>query len=338
MKNPSTKAAQKAEKPAFQPVTITRDGISYTFCHATTAAKAEKVAAILNKPTEERTPADIATLVNALWIVHHHDGETESKLAGLDSISTSAIYNKFCAARIAKSDYVCARCYAVAQQKQYSSLNEHNTINGWILKEYLIPVEYLDLIPVSTIYARIESFGDVETVTQAKNYLHIIKAKARTSWGVWTKNPTIWAAAIREEGKPDNAVFVISSPRIDKETSLNLYPEFFDHVFTVYSKGAIKAGKEINCPKKCRDCLQCYRPAGNGNPARIAERLKEDSTVIYQVDYTDPITGATSHIDVITAQAGYTVADYVRDCTTNADPDCIQMLTAGHVTLITPEN
>lgn len=53
----------------------------------------------------------------------------------------------------------------------------------------------------------------------------------------------------------------------------------------------------------------------------------------YEVDYTDA-SGATTAIDTITAPAGYTAADYVKDCENNADRDYIEMLHAGQITLI----
>ena len=59
----------------------------------------------------------------------------------------------------------------------------------------------------------------------------------------------------------------------------------------------------------------------------------EPATVRYQVDYTDPDTGATSPIDTIIARAGYTADDYIRDCDANADSDWCEMLHRGSVTL-----
>ena len=60
----------------------------------------------------------------------------------------------------------------------------------------------------------------------------------------------------------------------------------------------------------------------------------EPATVRYQVDYTDPDTGATSPIDTISARAGYTADDYIRDCDANADSDWCEMLHRGSVTLL----
>lgn len=69
--------------------------------------------------------------------------------------------------------------------------------------------------------------------------------------------------------------------------------------------------------------------------ADIAARANsETATVRYQVDYTDPDTGATSPIDTISARAGYTADDYIRDCDANADSDWCEMLHRGTITLL----
>lgn len=64
-----------------------------------------------------------------------------------------------------------------------------------------------------------------------------------------------------------------------------------------------------------------------------AENLRAFLT-IFEVDYTDPETGATSPIDTIRAFDNYTATDYVRDCEENADPEYVEMLKAGTVELI----
>jgi len=53
----------------------------------------------------------------------------------------------------------------------------------------------------------------------------------------------------------------------------------------------------------------------------------------YQINYTDPTTGATSPIDTVDAYEGYTAEDYIRDCRENADEDWIEMLDAGTVSV-----
>lgn len=65
----------------------------------------------------------------------------------------------------------------------------------------------------------------------------------------------------------------------------------------------------------------------------VRAQNQDAATVRYQVDYTDPDTGATSPIDTISARAGYTAVDYIRDCDANADSDLCEMLHRGSVTL-----
>ena len=62
-----------------------------------------------------------------------------------------------------------------------------------------------------------------------------------------------------------------------------------------------------------------------------SEAKKEDPTMKYEVNLS--VNGATSPIDTIEATAGYTAADYIRDCNENADGDWCEMLSSGTVTL-----
>ena len=259
--------------------TVTIKGRKYTFKYKTTGRAAETAAAILDKPEEKRTPADIAQLVSLLWIVHHHDSPgNNSKLAGIDSISTSALDNPICKARTQceNANCICSHCYAITQQKRDTALNEHNIINGIILRNHLFTVDALIYAPIYTQFARIESFGDVATETQARNYLRLMKAHPQQNFGVWTKNPRIWANAIKTEGKPENVIFTLSSPLINHPTEpADDLKTLFDHVFTVYNKTASAC---ITCRKKCRDCILsktgCYFKASETNPKHVSKALK----------------------------------------------------------------
>lgn len=62
-----------------------------------------------------------------------------------------------------------------------------------------------------------------------------------------------------------------------------------------------------------------------------SEEKKEDHTMKYEVNLS--VNGATSPIDTIEATAGYTAADYIRDCNENADGDWCEMLSSGIVSL-----
>lgn len=201
-------------------------------------------------------------LVSCLWIVHHN----ARKLAGIDSISSSVHDNCICAAFRKLKDCICAKCYAFNQQAFQTGLREHNIINGIILRNVLIPVSAFKALAFIYPYIRIESFGDVANVIQARNYLRIIKAFPGKRCAIWSKSAAIWDKAIKEEGKPANTTFVLSSPYLNKpiaKTILENFP-FIDHVFTVYTKSyARKNNIVINCGgRKCLDCIlkgkACY--------------------------------------------------------------------------------
>lgn len=53
----------------------------------------------------------------------------------------------------------------------------------------------------------------------------------------------------------------------------------------------------------------------------------------YTVEFKDYRNGATSAIDTIEAQEGYTAEQYIEDCRKNADQDWIEMLENGEVTI-----
>lgn len=57
----------------------------------------------------------------------------------------------------------------------------------------------------------------------------------------------------------------------------------------------------------------------------------------YQVEFTDYRTGATSPIDVIEEEAGFTPEKYIEACKENADDEWNEMLEQGGVYLINLE-
>lgn len=228
----------------------------------------------------ELTETEYTILVKTIWIVFHHDTENaNSKLAGIKSISTCCLDNKFCLARMKDPESICSHCYASTQQSRNYGLTDHNTINGLILRNVIIPIDIFKTLDLFfDKFARIESFGDVENVTQAINYIHIMKAFPETSFGVWTKNETIWEKAFETEGKPENCSFIVSSNKVND--TVNIKPElkkFVDHVFTVYDKETVNENNvNINCGgRKCMECLKAGKNCYFRNTAfNIKELLK----------------------------------------------------------------
>lgn len=219
------------------------------------------VIAILNLCRKTYSAIQYYTIVSALWIVNHMD----NKLEGICSISSSVHDNCFCKARQKIKDCICSHCYAAAQQSYQTGLKEHNILNGIILRNVLIPVKYFKLLRIIFPYLRIESFGDVANVTQARNYIRIIKAFPDKRCAIWSKNILIWKEAFEKEGKPKNTTFVYSSGKVNCTDTIDFeeYP-FVNHIFTVFDKKYAKEHNiKINCGgKKCLECIlkkiNCY--------------------------------------------------------------------------------
>lgn len=200
-------------------------------------------------------------IVSCIWIVNHN----ANKLQGISSVSSSVHDNCFCKARQALVNCICAFCYAYNQQSYQTGLKEHNILNGIILRNTLIPVKAFKSLPILFPVLRIESFGDVANVTQARNYIRIIKAFPGKRCAIWSKNKEIWKRAFEIEGKPKNCTYVHSSSELNKPDYIDKEKyTFVDHVFTVYTKAYIKKNNiVINCGgKKCIKCIaekkNCY--------------------------------------------------------------------------------
>lgn len=110
----------------------------------------------------------------------------------------------------------------------------------------------------------------MENVTQARNYIRLAKAHPDVVFGAWSKNQPVWLDAFREEGKPDNLSFVVSSLMLNKETGIlpELLP-YTDHRFTVYTKDH---STDINCGARC--CLTCQRCYKKDSDFDVREQLK----------------------------------------------------------------
>lgn len=186
-----------------------------------------------------------------------------AKMAGMESVSTNNKINKRCARNKKCNGSICQFCFADRQIDTFTSMNKPLTINYLLLNYRVLPVEILPI--VNRLYARIESFGDVETAIQAINYCNICTAhevNKMCNFGAWSKNPDIWRAAFVMRGKPENLSFGVSSLFMGKIQKIPpKYAPFVDFVFTVFEteEDARRAGYEINCgARHCLSCLRCY--------------------------------------------------------------------------------
>lgn len=181
-----------------------------------------------------------------------------AKMEGMISLSTSAAENPQCKANSLREDWICHKCYALRQLKVYPSLNEKLKRNYHLLTENRLTPEDVPLF--NCIFFRFEAFGDLANKTQALNYLLIADCNPQTHFALWTKNPLILAAALKEYGhKPKNLQIILSSPVINSPIK-NTFG-FVDKVFTVYEKDyAEKNNININCgARNCFKCHKCYK-------------------------------------------------------------------------------
>lgn len=193
------------------------------------------------------------------------------KLEGLHSISTSAAMNTYCTTRDKINGSICNKCYAETYLKLRKNLRTRLEANTEELTTRYIPASELPII--NDKYFRLESFGDIQNVTQVENYFNIAIKNHGTTFVLWTKNPAIIAQALKQAHKPVNMIIIYSSPMINRPVNdriFKVYP-FIDKVFTVYDK-AHAGAVNINCGgRKCLTCLRCY---SKRTGARVNELLK----------------------------------------------------------------
>lgn len=194
-------------------------------------------------------------------ITWNHGG----KMEGMISLSTSPLVNEYCRKRSENDKLVCKHCFSMNLQKMRKELREKLLRNTDLLTSVIVPVDEMPLLNVA--YFRLESFGDLQPgrkgEIQITNYFNLCNKNKHVSFALWTKNPFVIAAAIKNGlKKPGNLIVIYSSPclntQIDIEKLVKVYP-FIDKVFTVYDKD--HAGNvEINCgANHCMSCLKCYK-------------------------------------------------------------------------------
>jgi len=178
--------------------------------------------------------------------VHKSRKDEESKMDGIASINTNPKLNPFCV-KMRGKDTICKSCYSKRYEyfpNMAKILNENTNI--------LLDKSFtMNCVPNLNRYryVRLHSFGELINSTHYKNILTIVKAYPNTTFTLWTKRKEI----VQKETKPSNLILIYSSPKLNKISAL---PDKFDKVFTVFDKD--KKDIDINCQKKCIDCLKCY--------------------------------------------------------------------------------
>lgn len=210
----------------------------------------------------------------AIHVTQHSDN---TKMAGIQSIGTTSLVNPICQRRKEVCGGICSHCYAANLCKMRASLNKHLAENYEKLTAKLLSPTEAAAVPVTSLIARIESFGDVANVIQARNYIRIIRAHKWIHFGIWSKNWGIWHAAFKKEGKPRNCTYVHSSMGLNEISDVNdRMKRYVDHVFTVWDKkeydARFKGDNLTECAGiSCASCQKCYHKGGS---YYINERLR----------------------------------------------------------------
>lgn len=201
--------------------------------------------------------------------------EGSGKLKEINSISTAVFLNKQCIKNAATPGSICAHCYAARYSSFRPALARKLELNTLLYNSFLVPVE---LLPgINALYFRLESFGDLNSALQFRNYLNIVKKNPAVKFAIWTKNPQFMAEAFQEYEKPNNLQIVYSALKLNApECLIKAIMKrfwFIDRVFIVYDKETIKKENiQINCGgRSCINCLNCYK---KGGPDVIREKKK----------------------------------------------------------------
>lgn len=210
--------------------------------------------------------------------------ELSGKLEFFYAISTSVLMNPICQARACKDGCICKDCYAANGAARFSALCQSLETNYLILNNFLLSEEALATVamPSTNGCGRIESHGDVATEICAINHVRFIRSHNYLTFGVWTKNLHLYKRVFETEGKPDNMIFIASSPIVNEVMELPEWAKkYVDHIFTVYDPEYAKEHNiKINCgtweghdlDHRCRNCMKCYT---KGNSEYYINELKK---------------------------------------------------------------
>ena len=175
------------------------------------------------------------------------------KMANIVSINTPTTENKFCQI-MAKTDSVCASCYASRNEKFRKNLVPAFRKNVPVLLDKDYAPETLNHKTV-----RFHSYGELINPTHLVSFMKIAFANPTTFFALWTKRANYVQAYIRKGGVvPSNMNLIYSNPALNNERKTP--PKGFDKVFNVHDWKDLKtSGVKINCgAKDCSSCMLCY--------------------------------------------------------------------------------
>ena len=261
------------------------------------AEVASAVLPLIEKSKTEKLRAhEYDRLVRSVWVVNHvSTKKSHSKLDGGCSVSGDCHNCGFCRKMWEKSlkevaekgdtNIICSRCYSDTDGKCHRGLANRNMLNGEILNVDIPQQAWYEAfqIPMFSEFYRNQSFGETDTVPQARNLIRISRVVERVydlPSATWSKNSPVWGRAFELEGKPDNMTYVQSSPRINVRTPIApCIKKWCDHRFTVFDEEYLRKHPEIkiNCGgESCKNCVRQRRRCYFADPENfdINEKLK----------------------------------------------------------------
>jgi hypothetical protein len=159
---------------------------------------------------------------------------------------------------------ICEKCYAWKIEKLYTKTHQALSNNDFLKYELL---SKNDLLIITTYlkqfnYIRYNSFGEVETITQLKNYFNIAKMCKESHFTLYTKNFKILEKYLKIHKQPKNIKIILSSYFINKPLKRDNLSNKLKHnnIFTVYDKNTqpTQNKKSVACGKDCSKCMLCY--------------------------------------------------------------------------------
>ena len=245
-----------------------------------TIGKYEKDLQIVNSILNGKSENDLSfseavQLLNVYSVAYHESGKIEDLFSCDSSAHGCDFCNKMRKAAESDPTIICGYCYDWKQEEYRTNVLNRHSLNLRIMKSVLFTVEQLAFLPCG-MYNRINSSGEIDNLTQARNMIRYAKAHPNSNVTMWSKNKPIVEEAFKLEGKPNNMKFGQSSIHIDKADKASEYADF---VFTVYStlekvEEALQ-NEAIRCNGiKCKDCMACYNGSMKNGQA-VAELLRK---------------------------------------------------------------
>lgn len=185
------------------------------------------------------------------------------KLDGFRAVNTSPLSNEFCLKMEKQEDTVCAHCYSLREMRTYRpNMIPPLTRNGELLSSR--PLERQEIPSFKPGEAvRYNAHGELINAQHFLNLCEIAECNPESMFSLWTKRPGLVVRYICSV--PENLRLVFSHPVVNPKLDKFSIPYGFDQVFGVYTpEYAAEHNIEINCTRRCAECMQCYAPRGEG--------------------------------------------------------------------------